>query len=168
MLAALCSVVMAASLYGEAEFNALALQARAQFIIVRPDGCLPAASVPLASWCALYCVAAPPPSPTRLDSAALRLYEARLTTMFKEAANSRLRRPFGAAHLWRAVPGQMAVFPAAVAHEVALNRSDEDLVLVDARARVRTELPLGEAAADYERQACPRVELWVHTRADAP
>src|SRR2546427_646640 len=83
--------------------------------------------------------------------AALRLREARLTTMFMEAANSRLRRPFGAAHhLWRAVPGQMAVFPAAVAHEVALNRSDEDLVLVDARARVRTELPLGEAAADYE------------------
>jgi len=29
----------------------------------------------------------------------------------------------------------MAVFPAAVAREVALNRSDEDLVLVDTRAR---------------------------------
>jgi hypothetical protein len=136
MLGALCSVVMAASLYTEAEFNALALQARARFIIVRPDGCIPAATVPLASWCALYCVAAPPPSPTRLDSAALRLYEARLTTMFMDAANSRLRRPFGAAHhLWRPVAGEMAAFPAALAHEVALNRSDKDLVLVAVRAR---------------------------------
>ena len=136
MLAALCSVVMAASLYSEVEFNALALQARARFIIVRPDGYIPAASAPLASWCALYCVAAPPPSQTRQDSGALRLYETRLTTMFMDAANSRLRPPFGAAHhVWRPVPGQMAVFPAAVGHEVALNRSDEDLVLVAARAR---------------------------------
>jgi len=136
MLAALCSVVMGASLYTEAEFNTLALQVRARFVIVRPDGCVPGASVPLASWCALYCVAAPPPSPTRQDSCALRLYERRLTTMFMDAANSRLRRPFGAAHhVWRPVPGQMAAFPAGVAHEVALNRSDEDLVLVAARAR---------------------------------
>jgi len=35
----------------------------------------------------------------------------------------------------------MAVFPAAVAREVALNRSDEDLVLVDTRARFAALLP---------------------------
>jgi len=62
--------------------------------------------------------------------------------MFMDAANSRLRPPFGAAHhVWRPVSGQMAVFPAAVAHEVALNRSDEDLVLVAARARFAALLP---------------------------
>ena len=66
MLAALCSVVMAASLYTEADFNAIALQARARFIMMRPDDALRRRAVPLASWCALYCVAAPPPSrPTR-------------------------------------------------------------------------------------------------------
>lgn len=139
MLAALCSVVMAAGLYTEAEFDSLAVQARARLVIVRPDGRLPAASVPLASWCALYCVAAPAPPPTRPDSGALRLYESRLTSMFLDAGNSRLRRPFGAGHhVWRPVAGQMAVFPAAVAHEVALNRSDTDLVLVAARARFAT------------------------------
>jgi hypothetical protein len=139
MLAALCSVVMAASLYSEAEFDSLAVQARARLVIVRPDGCLPAASVPLASWCALYCVAAPEPPPTRQDSGALRLYESRLTSMFLDAGNSRLRRPFSAGHhVWRPVAGQMAVFPAAVAHEVALNRSHTDLVLVAARVRFAT------------------------------
>jgi len=59
MLAALCSVVMAASLYTEADFNAIALQARARFIMMRPDDALRRRAVPLASWCAL---AAPPPS----------------------------------------------------------------------------------------------------------
>lgn len=136
MLAALCSVVMAASSYTESEFDTLALQARARFVIVNPDGCIPAASVPLASWCALYCVAAPPPSPTRKDSGAVRLYETRLTSMFIDAGNSRLRRPFGTAHhVWLPVAGQMAAFPAAMSHEIALNRSDRDLVLVAARAR---------------------------------
>jgi len=136
MLGALCSAVMAATLYSEAEFDALRVQARARFIIVRPDGCLPAASVPLASWYGVYCVAAPPPTAVRADSGALRLYESRLGTMFMDAANCRLRPFFASGHcVWQPVPGQMAVFPASVAHEVALNRTNGDLVLVGARVR---------------------------------
>ncbi|HYB65785.1 MAG TPA: hypothetical protein VEC59_11050 [Steroidobacteraceae bacterium] len=136
MLAGLCAAVMAANLYSEAEFDALGVQVRARFVLVRPDGCVPAANVPMASWCAVYCVAAPPPAPARGDSGALRLYALRQGTMFMDAANWRLRPPFGGAHhMWRPVPGQMAVFPAWVLHEIALNRSDADLLLITARAR---------------------------------
>ena len=67
---------MAANLYTEEQFDALGMQARARFAIVRPNGChCRRGSLPLASWCAIYCVAAPDPSPERADSAALRLYE---------------------------------------------------------------------------------------------
>ena len=136
MLAALCSAVMAANLYSEAEFDALRVQARARFIIVRPDGCLPAASAPLASWYGVYCVAAPPPAPNRADGGALRLYESRLGTMFMDAANCRLRPPFASGHcVWRPVPDQVAAFPASLTHEVALNRTNAELVLVAARVR---------------------------------
>jgi hypothetical protein len=131
--------VMDANLYTDAEFDALGVQARARFIIVRPDGCIPAASVPLASWHVIYCVGAPSPTPARLDSGVLRLYEARLGTMFMDAANWRLRPPFSSGHhTWRPVPGHMAAFPASIAHEVALNRTNVDLVLVAARVRFAT------------------------------
>jgi hypothetical protein len=136
MLAGLCAAVMGANQYSEAEFDALGVQVRARFVLVRPDGCVPAANVPMASWCAVYCVAAPPPAPTRGDSGALRLYALRPGTMFMDAANWRLRAPFGGAHhLWWPVPGQMAVFPAWVLHEIALNRADADLLLITARSR---------------------------------
>jgi hypothetical protein len=136
MLGGICAAVMAVNRYTEAEFDALGLQARARFTIVRPNGCIPAASAPLASWFVVYCVAAPPPAPARADSAVLRLYAIREGTMFLDAANWRLRDPFnGSHHVWRPVPGQMAVFPASILHEVALNRTEANLLLVTARAR---------------------------------
>jgi len=136
MLGGVCAAVMAATLYTDAEFDDLGAQVRARFAIVRPDGCMPAASVPLASWYAIYCVAAPPPAAARADSGVLRLYAVRQGMMFMDAANWRLRPPFSAAHhIWRPVPGQMAVFPASILHEVALNRTEADLVLITARAR---------------------------------
>ncbi len=136
MLEGICAVVMAASLYTEAEFDGLRLQARARFAVVRPDGCLPASTAPMASWCAIYCVAAPPANPARADSGALRLYGVRHGTMFMDAGNCRLRLPYDTSHrLWRPVPGEMAVFPASVLHEVALNRTAANLLLVRARVR---------------------------------
>ena len=136
MLAGVCSAVMACNLMSEEEFDRLGVQARARFVIIRPDGCLPAASLPLASWCAVYCVAAPTPTSARADSATLRLYDTRLSSMFTDASNWSLRPPFaGGHHLWRPLAGQMAAFPACLAHEIALNRSEDDLVLVIARVR---------------------------------
>jgi hypothetical protein len=136
MLAGICAAVMAVNGYTDAQFDALGLQARARFVIVRPDGSMPAASAPMASWQALYCVAAPPAAPARVDSGVLRLYGIREGTMFMDAANWRLREPFsGGHHTWRPVPGQIAVFPASILHEVALNRTQENLLLVTARVR---------------------------------
>jgi hypothetical protein len=136
LLAGLCPAVLAATLHTEAEFDRLGVQARARFAIIRPDGCLPAQSLPLASWCAIYCVAAPPASAGRADSGVLRLYASRLGGMFADATTWCMRPPFaGGHHLWRPRPGSLAAFPAHLAHEIALNRSGSDLVVVIARIR---------------------------------
>jgi hypothetical protein len=136
LLAGLCPAVLATTLHSEAEFDQLGVQARARFAIIRPNGCLPAQSLPLASWCAIYCVAAPPAPAGRADSGVLRLYESRLGGMFADATTWRMRPPFaGGHHLWRPRVGSMAAFPAHLAHEIALNRSTGDLVMVIARVR---------------------------------
>jgi len=135
MLRGVCATVMATTRYTEAEFNTLGLQTRGRFAIVRPDGCIPASTAPMASWYALYCIAAPPPPPARADSGVLRLYAVR-PNMFTDAGNYDLRAPYTGSHqIWRPVPGEMAVFPASILHEVALNRADDNLVLVLARVR---------------------------------
>jgi hypothetical protein len=136
MLGGVSGTALAANCYPDAEFNALVVQARARFAIVRPNGGMPGTTAPMASWCAVYCIAAPPPTPARADSAALRLYAVRHASMFLDATNCQLRAPFSVTHyVWRPVPGQMAVFPASILHEVALNRAAEDLLLVTARVR---------------------------------
>jgi hypothetical protein len=136
MLGGICDVVMDANLYSEAEFRGLGLQARARFTIVRPDGCIPAATAPMASWFALYCVTAPREAPSQTNSGLLRFFATRNAHMFIDAANYRLRAPFDTSHqVWRPVPGHMAVFPATTLHEVVLNRTDSNLILVGARVR---------------------------------
>jgi hypothetical protein len=136
LLAGLCPAVLASTLHSETEFDRLGVQARARFAIIRPEGCLPAQSLSLASWCAIYCVAAPPEPAGRADSGVLRLYESRLSGMFADATTWRMRLPFaGGHHLWRPQPGSMAAFPAHLAHEIALNRGGSDLVLIIARVR---------------------------------
>jgi hypothetical protein len=136
LLAGICPAILASTLYTEAEFDQLGVQARARFVIIRPDGCLPVQSLSLASWCAVYCVAAPPAPAGRTLSGVLRLYESRLGGMFADATTWRMRPPFGDGHqIWRPKAGSMAAFPAHLAHEIALNRTGADLVLVIARIR---------------------------------
>lgn len=136
LLAGLCPPVLATTLHSEAEFDQLRVQARARFVIIRPNGSLSAQSMALASWCAIYCVKAPPAPAGRADSGVLRLYETRLASMFADATTWRLRHPFAAGHhLWHPRAGSAAAFPAHLLHEVALNRSDSDLMLLVVRAR---------------------------------
>ncbi len=119
-----------------AQLHALRLEARGWFTIVKPDGCVPAAAYPLTAWCAIYCVAAPLPSPARADAGALRIYETRLGTMFQDATNSVMKMPYKPSHCsWRPVPGSMAVFPAALTHEIALFRALGEMILVTVRIR---------------------------------
>jgi hypothetical protein len=133
---AVCSVVETLNAFDPGQLQSFKLEARGWFTIVEQNGSLPAANYPLTAWCAIYCVAAPEPSVTRQDSGVLRLYESRLGTMFQDATNSVMRVPFTPGHYaWRPVPGQLAIFPASVTHEIALVRSAGRLILVTARVR---------------------------------
>ncbi len=130
------TAVQAVNDFTEEQLRSLQLQARGWFTVIGPDGGVPAINYPLTAWCAIYCVAAPPPSELRLDSGLLRLHESRLGTMFADATNATMRLPFRPGHYgWRPVPGQMAVFPAYLTHEIALLRSEQSMVLVTVRAR---------------------------------
>ena len=56
--------------------------------------------------------------------------------MFQDATHSGIRVPYRPGHYaWRPVPGQMAVFPAAITHEIAMVRAAGALVIVTARVR---------------------------------
>jgi hypothetical protein len=130
------SVVNTVNDFSDAQLSSFAVQARGWFTVVAPDGRVPATNYPLTAWCGIYCVAAPEPSATRADSGVLRLYESRLGTMFADATNAAMRVPFTPGHYsWRPVPGQLAVFPASLTHEIALVRSSAHLVLVTVRVR---------------------------------
>lgn len=123
-------VVVAVNDFPEGQLQSFALQARGWFTVIEPDGGLPAANYPLAAWCAHYCVAAPESSATRQDSGILRLYESRLGTMFADATTAGMRLPFKPGHYgWRPVPGQLAVFPASLTHEIAPVRAAQQLIL---------------------------------------
>ena len=130
------SIVAALNTFSPEEYATLRVQVRAWFTIVQPDGCVPAMSYPNTSWCAIYCVQAPEPSTGRVDSGVLRMHETRLGTAFPDATNSTMQMPYHLGHYtWRPVPGQVAVFPASVIHEIALVRSTGALMLITARLR---------------------------------
>jgi hypothetical protein len=136
MIEGVYSVVGAVNELSDAQLRNLRLETRAWMNVLRTDGHVPAVTYPLSAWCAMYCIAAPPASDTRVDSGALRLYESRLGTMLQDASNASLRFPFKAAHYaWRMAPGEMAVFPASLLHEIALLRAPGELVWVTARIR---------------------------------
>lgn len=125
------AVVRSVNPFSDEQFAALQVQARAWYAIVRPDGHVASRNYANAAWCAVYCVAAPPASATRHDSAVLRLHESFQATMFSDATNTLLRAPFHSGHrTWQPVPGQLAVFPASIRHEVATLRGAGELVLV--------------------------------------
>jgi hypothetical protein len=131
-----CSVVLAVNEFSEAELKQFSIEARAWFTILEQDGCVPAVNYPLTAWCAIYCVAAPPASTTRLDSGVLRICESRFGGMFHDVTSASMRVPYRFGHYgWRPVAGEMAVFPAAATHEIAMLRSSGQLLLVTARFR---------------------------------
>ena len=136
ILAGVRAVATSVSELPEREFAALRLEARAWFTLVRPDGCVPSTSYPNTSWLAVYCVTAPEVSQARVDGGVLRLHESRLLTMFQDPTQGGMRLPYRSGHCtWRPVPGEMAVFPAALTHEIALLRASGPLALVSVRAR---------------------------------
>jgi hypothetical protein len=137
ILAGVRAMARAVSELDESQFAALRTDARAWFTIVHPEGSVPARGYANSSWFALYCVCSPEPSRARLDSGVLRIHELRPGPMFQDAADSALRVPYRRGHYtWRPVPGQMALFRAALTHEIALVRSGGPLVLISTRVRL--------------------------------
>ncbi len=142
MARGVCSVVLAVNHLSEAELRGFSLEARGWFTVLEQDGHVPAANYPMTAWCAVYCVAAPELSTTRIDSGVLRIYESRLGAMFHDATTAAMLSPYRPGHYgWRPVPGQMAVFPGSATHEIALLRAAGNLILVTARLRF---LPAGQ------------------------
>jgi hypothetical protein len=136
MLAGVTSVAMAVSELTTEQMTGLRREARCRFSVIGGDGYVAPHSHPNTSWAAIYCVAAPPASPSRQDSGVLRLHEFRPGGMFMDSVQATSRMPYRSGHcVWRPVPGQMAVFPATITHEIALLRADSPLILVTARVR---------------------------------
>jgi len=136
ILGAVRAVAASISELTEEDFAALGAEARAWFTLVRPNGCVRAQSYPNTSWLAVYCVTAPEPSQARIDSGVLRLHESRLSTMFQDPTQGGVRLPYRSGHCtWRPVPGEMAIFPAGLTHEIALVRARGTLTLVSAGVR---------------------------------
>ncbi len=136
ILAGVTSVAASISDLTAEQFAQFRIEARAWFTIIGPDGCVAPTSYPNTSWLAVYCVAAPAPAKARFDSGILRMHESRPGPMFQDATQSGVRIPYRAGHYaWRPVPGEMAVFPAAITHEIALVRAAGALVIVSARVR---------------------------------
>jgi hypothetical protein len=130
------STVAAVNTFTPEQLKSLSMQARGSFTIVRPDGSVPATNHSLTAWCGIYCLEAPERSADRRDSGVLRLYESRLATMFADATNTTMRLPFTPGHYsWRAVPGQLAVFPGSLTYEIPLIRSTSPLTLITVRTR---------------------------------
>ena len=122
------SVVQAVNDFTDAQLRAFRLEARAWFSIVKQHGRVPATQYPMTAWCAIYCVAAPPPSATRADSGMLRFYESPARHHVPGCDQRPDAHPLQARPLWLApVQGQMAVFPATLTHEIALLNSPESL-----------------------------------------
>jgi hypothetical protein len=128
--------VVSVSEISEVQLRACKLEARAWFTLVRSNGRVPAANYPLTTWCAIYCVAAPPSVDERADSGIVRLYESRLGTSFQDATNASLRIPYAQSHyVWRPTAGHLLIFPGSLTHEVAPLRARGELLLVTARLR---------------------------------
>jgi hypothetical protein len=130
------STVAAVTTLAPEQLQTLSMQARGRFTIVQPDGCLPATSHSLTAWAGIYCLQAPAPTTERGDSGVVRFYESRLGTMIADATTSAMRIPFTTGHYtWRAVPGQLVVFPGSLTHEIPLIRSVSPFTLISVRTR---------------------------------
>ena len=136
MAAAIYQFVGSVSEITESQLRACKMETRAWFTLIRSNGRVPATNYPLTAWCAIYCVAAPPPADGRADSGIVRFYESRLSTSFQDASNAVMRIPYSQAHYaWRPTAGQLVIFPGSLTHEVAPLRAAGELVLVTARFR---------------------------------
>ncbi|MGH8200268.1 MAG: hypothetical protein ACREVO_07870 [Steroidobacteraceae bacterium] len=122
--------------FAPGEFESLALQARAAYLIVNRDGGLGARNHPMSAWTGIYCIEAPEPAPERTDSGRLRVYESRMYTMFADATTDTMVLPFRPGHHgYHLDPGTLVIFPGGAMYEIAPVRGAGRLLALTVRAR---------------------------------
>jgi hypothetical protein len=122
--------------FAPGEFEALALQARAAYLIVNRDGALGARNHPMSAWTGIYCVEAPEPAAERADSGRLRIYETRMYAMFADATTDTMALPFRPGHYgYQLAPGALAIFPGGAMYEIAPVRGAGRLLALTVQAR---------------------------------
>lgn len=122
--------------FSPGEFESLALQARAAYVIVNRDGGLGARNHPLTAWTGIYCLEAPERTPDRPDSGMLRIYESRMANMFADATTDTMVLPFRPGHYgYLLATGVLAVFPGGATYEIAPVRGPGRLLALTVQAR---------------------------------
>lgn len=122
--------------FAPGEFESLALQARAAYLIVNRDGALGARNHPMSAWTGIYCVAAPEPAAERGDSGRLRLYETRMYAMFADATTDTMALPYRPGHHgYQLAPGMLAIFPGGAMYEIAPVRGAGRLLALTVQVR---------------------------------
>ena len=130
------SVVAALSDMPASEFSKLKVQARGWSLVVPRNEHVPCQHFTGASWLAVYCAQAGEADEGSTGAGVLRFHERRLGSIFRDASTAVLKAPFRHGnHTWTPQAGGMALFPAHVAHEVSVVRSDTSLILVFALIR---------------------------------
>lgn len=122
--------------FGPEEFESLALQARAAYLIVNRDGALGARNHAMSAWTGVYCVEAPEPAAERADSGRLRIYETRMYPMFADATTDTMVLPYRPGHYgYQLAPGVLVVFPGGAMYEIAPVRGAGRLLALTVQAR---------------------------------
>lgn len=122
--------------FAPGEFESLALQARAAYLIVNRDGALGARNHPMSAWTGIYCVEAPEPAAERADSGRLRIYETRMYAMFADATTDTMALPYRPGHYGcQLAPGMLAMFPGGAMYEIAPVRGAGRLLALTVQAR---------------------------------
>lgn len=122
--------------FAPGEFESLALQARAAYLIVNRDGGLGARNHPMTAWTGIYCLEAPERAPDRPDSGMLRIYESRMGNMFADATTDAMVLPFLPGHCgFHLAPALLAVFPGGSTYEIAPVRGPGRLLALTVQAR---------------------------------
>ncbi len=118
--------------YGAAEMAKLEIASHTWFHVTRRGGWFGLHNHPMASWSGVYCVAAGRDDGTHPDSGVLHFANPlALANMYLDAANQRIRAPYGmAGRSFRLRAGQLVLFPSWVQHEVLPFHGDGERITV--------------------------------------
>lgn len=107
--------------YDESTRRSLRIKTESWFHITRRNGFFGVHNHPMASWSGVYCVDSGDHDADQPESGALTFIHPNSTgAMYIDAGNELLRPPFTVGNIsYRALPGQLILFPSSILHHVA-------------------------------------------------